>query len=232
MKYAIIDVETTMENRLIYDISFALCEYKAGKFTVEGRHCFLLEEIYCSPEKIKGAFYRENMVTQYPRLLSRDLAQLVSINDLPDILGDFISKDTVVCAYNAVFDFGAIIGTLSHFGIAPVYYANHPKYLDIWHASLNHICNTNKYKMWCYEHVHLSEKFNIKTSAEAVYCYLINNSAFKEKHTGYSDCLIEAYILKRILDRKKKIEYNKMASKKDIALCQPGNAFIHQRKRN
>jgi hypothetical protein len=56
-----------------------------------------------------------------------------------------------------------------------------------------------------YDNKFITEKGNLKMSAEAIYCFLSNNPDFKEKHTAVADCQIEFEIYKYL---KKRISFN------------------------
>ena len=81
-----------------------------------------------------------------------------------------------------------------------------PNRFDMWALAVGNICKTPGYRRFCLENhffTNPTEKRNcsIKTSAECVYRYIMNDPEFVEDHTAYSDSLIEAQILKFILSK-------------------------------
>lgn len=81
------------------------------------------------------------------------------------------------------------------------------KFLDIIPAILKTRLLTKKYIMFCRENGFLTEKGNIKTTAEIVYRYLVNDLNFQEEHTGLADVLIEYQILLAAFKTHKKLDF-------------------------
>lgn len=109
-----------------------------------------------------------------------------------------------IWAYNAQFDKGAIedrlLGlSLEMFGV---------KWYDIMKACVHNVCCSPKYLDFCIENNFVTEKGNIKSSAESVYAYSTKDRTFIEEHTGLADCRIEykLYLLAR--KTKKKIRHS------------------------
>ena len=109
----------------------------------------------------------------------------------------------VVVAYNAAFDikvlndYAKVLLDCSFFNDAEIW--------DLWNMALNTICDSSNYVRWCIDNGFITEKGNISCSAESVYSYLFSDANFVEEHTALSDCEIEAKILQKVFDRKKKL---------------------------
>lgn len=112
-------------------------------------------------------------------------------------------EDFKICqvwAYNCMFDAGSL-KRLDEFNILP-----EVEYCDIWSAIAASCLYNKKYVKWCINNGFLTEKGNIKSSAEVVYAYLTNNVTFVEEHTALSDVRIEYEILLKVFKSKKKLE--------------------------
>jgi hypothetical protein len=74
---------------------------------------------------------------------------------------------------------------------------------DIWGEAVTKICDTKGYRKWCKDNdlCTASGKY-YRTSAEAVYSYLIKDIDYQEKHTALEDCYIESEILQRCIKKK------------------------------
>jgi hypothetical protein len=56
----------------------------------------------------------------------------------------------------------------------------------------------------------VSEANNVRTTAEKAYAFLSGDVNFVESHTALHDAQIETIILKKLLQRKKTIPYNRL----------------------
>lgn len=112
-------------------------------------------------------------------------------------LRDFYVKE--IYAYNCAFDKSSIRNL----------YGNRPmpkvEWCDIWSCVVHSRCLTKKYVKFCLKNGFVTEKGNIKTSAEVAYAYKTKNISFVEEHTGLADCGIEYELLLWAKDSKKKM---------------------------
>jgi hypothetical protein len=67
------------------------------------------------------------------------------------------------------------------------------------------ICTQKSYKKFIDDNGLRTEKGNMKTSAEIVYAYMIDDAKFEEQHTGYEDVKIEVAIMARCFRQHKKM---------------------------
>ena len=194
--FAILDIETITNARLAFDIAWILYDSKGNELE---RYNALVSEIADMPYGIalishdefmknKSAFYRD-MIT----------FNSVPIKSFADIAHDFamISKrynaHTVMCAYNAKFDY-SVLNANANMYYGHDFFNDDVEVVDIMTMALATICDTNKFVRWCNINGFVTEKGNIKTSAESVYAYLINNNEFEEAHHALLDCEIEGII--------------------------------------
>jgi heme oxygenase len=66
------------------------------------------------------------------------------------------------------------------------------------------ICDTNKYVRWCLLNGMVTEKGNVKTNAQTVYAYMIDDINYVEEHHALADCEIEREIYFKARKRKQK----------------------------
>ena len=109
-------------------------------------------------------------------------------------------KISQVWAYNCIFDNGAIRRLYDLIPLPEV------EWCDIWSAIAASCLYNKKYVKWCLKNNFVTDKGNIKSSAEVVYAYLTNNVAFCEEHTALADVWIEYEILLKVFKSKKKLE--------------------------
>lgn len=125
-----------------------------------------------------------------------DKYQWLTIEQCLNVLENLIAKYNIseTWAYNCSFDKAGI--TLLMGDMLDKYpMLAKVKWFDIWSAIIMTRCLTRKYVRYCRKHGFVTEKGNIKTSAETVYAYLTKDEYFEEEHTGLADCHIEYYIL-------------------------------------
>lgn len=86
--------------------------------------------------------------------------------------------------------------------------------LCLWALSCKLIAGRKGYIAFCMKNRFFSAKSVMKTSAETIYCYIINDAYFKEKHTAFEDVLIERNILIYLLKQKKSLQCDAYSWKK------------------
>jgi len=92
-------------------------------------------------------------------------------------------------AYNAMFDRDRIRDMNRYTGIDLKL-----SFYDIWNLAVTTQCLNTDYFTFCETYGYISEKGNLKTSAEIMYRYLTQNTSFVEAHLALDDCRIEAEI--------------------------------------
>lgn len=106
-----------------------------------------------------------------------------------------------IWAFNADFDRGSIQKRLFGFNVAKLMGV---KWYDIMKSAVHNLCLSPKYLDFCLKNEFVTEKGNIKTSAESIYAYMSKNVDFEEEHTGLADCEIEykLYLFARATKKK------------------------------
>lgn len=70
---------------------------------------------------------------------------------------------------------------------------------DLWTAAAVYICDED-YIEWAEDNNYLTEKGNIRTGAEYVLRYILNNNDFKTKHGATEDVIAESWILNHLIE--------------------------------
>ncbi len=110
---------------------------------------------------------------------------------------ELISQHKVISAYNINFDYREL---KRH----RVKFDSSVKRVCLWGSFVNAFVN-HKYVKWCFDNEYISDKGNIKTSAEIAYRYLCEPD-YIHQHTALSDCWSELEIWEKIKTRKQKLE--------------------------
>lgn len=208
--YLILDTETCdkyarktsapePENSLVYDYGFVVVDSKT--FDIVDSASFVISETFNSSKLMNSAYYA-NKLPQYYNGIKLDNSgewQMVDCLTAYNRTREVIKKYDIrkVWAYNCKFDLAALNSTIRTYsnGFAAYWFPYSVKVCDIWdYASC--ITATKGYLKFVAAHDMFTPKGNPKTSAEAVYAYLTQDSAYVERHTAYEDALIESHILK------------------------------------
>jgi hypothetical protein len=191
----IIDTETIdLQKRFIYDIGFKILDDKLN--VVEQRH-YIIKQVFDNRELFNTAYYKEKRKF-YVSLLKGRKAERVYFGYATQRIIYILKKYkiTKVYAYNSSFDKGAFQYTSAFYKVIPPF--DSCEFVDIMKLA-KPIYNGLEYQAFAIKNGFITEKSNLKKSAEKVYAFLINNPDFQEKHISIPDCEIELVILKATL---------------------------------
>lgn len=191
----VLDVETALSKgneQLIFDIGWTISSVSNEQMVMH--QSYIVEEIFLDMSLMERAYYF-NKYPEYVRALADGRTQLKPFNEIIKILNGDIKDLNVktLYAYNAKFDSTAITKTHR--------YINNNKselIYDIkclWSLSAQTFMATKKFVLTAFDNNWLTEKGNIKTSAEIAHRYLTKDVDFVESHTGLEDSVIEPKIL-------------------------------------
>ena len=196
--FVVTDIETTMKNRIAFDIAWLTIDRRGREY---GQGSFLVKESFNQDMP----FYREKVGNYFEDVYDRHIKP-ETIKHIREAYNeqivDFQTQGyrVIAAAYNAVFDFTHLPRTLNHLtnGRLMRWLDQKVEILDIWDywglSVPKHYAKVAKPTE--------SGKF-ISTSAESAYAYEFNIPHFVEKHMAYDDCKIEAQLLQKVLSRKK-----------------------------
>jgi DNA polymerase III epsilon subunit-like protein len=206
--FAILDIETLTDARLAFDIAWILCDSKGN---ILERYNALVKDIFDSPFGM-ALLRRDSFIKNKSQMyIDAFIFHGIDVKPFEEIMQDFnsISKrynaKTVMCAYNAKFDYNVLNDNASYiYGCGDTFFNKDVEIVDIMTMALATICDTNKYVRWCLLNGAITEKGNVKTNAQTVYGYLIDDIDFVEEHHALADCEIEKDIYFKARKRKQK----------------------------
>lgn len=204
----VIDTETTMhelEPHLIFDIGWTISEPSNKRMVMH--RSYIIKEVFLDMVTMSKAFYFEKYPL-YVQALASQKAQLVSWAEmLKSMVQDMLDFNvSQVYAYNSKFDSGAIRKT--HKFLVGKAFTINLKMRCLWNATCQTFLDNPVYIATAIEQGWLSDKNNVKTSAEMAWRYLSGDYDFIESHTALEDSVIETQILWKLMASSKKKDFN------------------------
>lgn len=201
-KILIIDTETVgnIPKQIAYDIGGIVTD-RNGKVYHEFH--FVIKEIFADLELMATAYYAKKFQTYVDSIYAQHIIPLpfeCVLKELDRIIEKYDVK--VIAAYNLAFDLRAMENTCD------LFYENRNwcKYdlekLCIMCAACD-ILYTKAYCKLARERGWVTEKGNIKTSAECGYRFISGEYDFEEAHRGLDDCRIEKKIMEAVFKKHK-----------------------------
>ena len=129
--FLVLDTETADLTGSVYDLGYVICD-KRGKTILERN--WLVEEIFTDAKTMMGAFYAGKLFTHYAGMLERGEVKLTPWRKIIKALRSDIAEHgvTVICAYNAGFDFRVMRNTHRALGGKGTVLTAPLKTLDLW----------------------------------------------------------------------------------------------------
>jgi hypothetical protein len=203
--FAILDIETVTDARLAFDIAWILCDSKGN---IIEKHNYLVKEIVDTSFGImllKRDSFMKNKSQMYIDAIVFNTIEIKTLNEIANIFNNSVNNaNLVMCAYNAYFDYSVLNDNMQNY-YGCDFFNDNVEIVDIMTMALATICDTKKYVNWCINNNMTTEKGNVKTNAETVYAYLINNVNYEEEHHALADCEIEKDIYFKARNYKKKM---------------------------
>lgn len=202
--FAVLDIETITNARLAFDIAWIVCDSKGNELEHAN---YLVEEIttlpFFMPLLTSDNFMHNKSDFYLNNFNNFTIAPLGAIADDFNDIKNRYNAQVVMCAYNAKFDYEVLNKNNQMYNNCN-FFNDDIKTTDIMTVALSTICDSDKFVVWCALNGHLTEKNNVKSSAETVYAYIKRNASFKEAHHALEDCEIEKEILFTARKTKKK----------------------------
>lgn len=207
--FIVLDTETAnkVEQPLPYDFGWVVTDRKGNIY--ENRS-YVISEIYCGQRDLMKTAYYADKLPKYEEDIkngSRLLRGFWTIRRqfMNDIKKYHVKK---VGAYNMNFDKRALNNDIRYISKswARWFFPYGIEYFCIWHMACTSIMNRPTFKKFCEKYGYISEKGNLKTSAEICYRYITKNTDFEECHTGLEDVLIETAIMAHCYRQHKHLE--------------------------
>ena len=189
----VLDVETALSKdneQLIFDIGWTISEVSNQRKVMH--RSYLVQEIFLDIKLMERAFYF-NKFPLYLVALGSQNTFLKGFDEIIAQLNDDIKEFNCddLFAYNATFDSTAINKTNKYINNAELIYEIH----CLWNMSTQSFMNTKKFVRTAFANEWITEKGNVRTSAEMAYRYLTKDNEFVEAHTATEDSSIETEIL-------------------------------------
>jgi len=207
--FLVLDTETADLTGSVYDLGYVICD-KRGKTILERN--WLVEEIFTDAKTMMGAFYAGKLFTHYAGMLERGEVKLTPWRKIIKALRSDIAEHgvTVICAYNAGFDFRVMRNTHRALGGKGSVLTAPLKTLDLWRFACETKLSQKQYKRLARSQGWVSAAGNIRSGAEYAYRFCSGDWGFIEDHTALSDARIEAQILAQCFAQKKRVPYGKI----------------------
>lgn len=204
--FLVVDTETIVKSQKVFDVGYRIID-------LQGNIHFQRQILIV--ENFKETLFFENKRGLYIDYIAAGIAELkeginaleIIIEDLRVFVEDFGIKKAY--AYNAVFD-ERVLGNLSKQFMGFNVFED-LKFVDLWEQFVFLVGTTEKFRKWAELNDHLSDKGNIKTSAETAFAYITKSPNFTEEHTALEDTDIEAKILlylRKVWQRKGKPNFS------------------------
>lgn len=207
-KFLVIDVETcgSLDKPLVYDVGGAIID-NTGK--IYEHFSFIIEEVFYGCQELMQSAYYADKIPQYKQDLFNGKRRVATFPQFYNFIRYLINKYqiSVFLAYNARFDKNALNNTIQ-FLTDNKYKYFLPNEIDIqciWTMAKDTICKQKSYEKFCLNNGFITNKGNLKTTAEIVYRYITIDNNFIESHTGFEDVKIETLIFVKCLRQHKKM---------------------------
>jgi hypothetical protein len=191
----ILDTETTLKNQEVFDIGILIGDLHGN---IKHQQAWLVKE------NVWRKFWcEERRQLYYSRIMGSYPLEVTGIKNILNRLEELIAEYNIkkVYAYNADFDSDVIQKICDKYQLAnPL---NKIEMICLWDTSAETFMQTKKYRKFAKDNNFITEKGNIKSSAECAFAYLQGIPEFAEEHTSLEDCKIEYRILLKTRNRKR-----------------------------
>ena len=204
----VFDTETVglPPRNFVYDMGWIVTDRKGN---IQKKRNFLIEEVITDGKKMMGAFFAKKIFSYYIPALDSGKINLISLNDMQDIMYDDLTECQTVAAYNVGFDLSALHNTVDICNGQQEILFGDFDILCLWNFACEALLSTPTYWKAASTHGWQSRAGNFTTTAESTYRFITGDPKFVESHTALDDCMIENEILKACFAKKKTIPYNK-----------------------
>ena len=201
--FMVVDVETAggFDNPMVYDIGFAICDKKGNVYE---SFSYIIDEVFSNRKLMDTAYYAIK-VPRYLADIANGTRTVVPFSVARDTFNQMIEKYNVgtVCAYNLKFDANALGNTSRKLGVAEKFLTKKVDMLCIWSLACELLYTQKMFRTVAEKQGWVSDKGNLKTSAEIGHRYITCEYDFEEEHTGLEDVLIEVGILAKCFSQHK-----------------------------
>ena len=197
------------DNALAYDIGWAVIDTHG---TVYQTRSYVNRDIFVHERDLMRTAYYAKKIPQYCEDIRAGKRIMSDTYTIRKAMLDDIKVYNIknVCAHNARFDWKTLDNTQRW--VTKSKYRYWMPYGVIWWDSMKMarsvIHKMPSYKKFCETNHYLTYAGQPRTTAEALYRFIIKDTTFKENHTGLEDVLIEAAIVAYCYKQHKSMERN------------------------
>lgn len=198
----------TQYGNMVFDIGFLIID---GDFNVVHSYQALNSDIFNDDSYMENLFFGKEKLDWYinsdiPRKTTHEIAL-----DFKEIFDTYSIER--IAAYNISFDKRAIKSTEDEFIERWIDFDKY-EVIDLYHMACQALEGNENYVISSMENGKVSDKGNVSSNAESVYCFIKNDYSFVEDHTALSDCYIEYEIYEWIVQEEKKRNVKFLTSSK------------------
>ena len=212
-KYLIfIDTETigtlnVKESVLPFEIGMKVLDTETNKIVKE--KSYLVRKFFNNKFIMLSTFSATKYPNYFEKLETDKRYKTMSVNDISKDIEKTISRYNIkiMVAHNGNFDKTAMARLFEEFGVENPF--ENIDLLDTMELS-KVITFSKSYVNYCLEHkdrlnslkesCFITNSGRVRTTAQAIYCFISNNSEFEEAHTGLEDIDIEIEIFKKSIE--------------------------------
>lgn len=207
--FLVLDTETTngLDQPLPYDIGYAICDRHGS---IELQRSYVIADIFLDYKDLMQTAYYAEKIPEYWKDIKagkRELKTFLNIRkQIKEDMAEYDVKE--VGAYNMGFDRRALDNDTRYLtkSFLRWFFPYGTEFFCIWHMACTSILNRSSYRKFAIENGLISEKGNIRTSAECAYRYITKDPDFIEEHKGLEDVLIEVAIMAYCYRQHKKMD--------------------------
>lgn len=196
--------------QLPYDLSGVVIT-RQGE--IVDRFAFLCKEVFTDCKLMDSAYYKCKMPEYLDRIANGEIEPMTA-SEIFTAIAELCESWNIsdLWAYNADYDTNAIRNLFTKYrrkhgfdrASAQKVVALRPR--DIMTAAVETLVGPRKYYKFVKENGLFSGKGNVKYGAEIMYRFITGRVDFEEEHKGLDDAIIEAEILTRVFQAKKKVK--------------------------
>ena len=205
---------TNEESVLPFDIGIKIYDQEKEKVVIE--KSYIIRKFFNNRFIMRSTFSASKYPNYASKLENDKRYKLYSVNEVAKDIIRLRKKYNldIFVAHNADFDFNALRRLFAEFGIENPFETM--MWLDLMELS-KVITMWTRYEEFCimFKDLKDSQKQSrfitnggrVRTTAEAIYCFLTQNPDFREEHIGLDDLDAELLIFKKCIDARKYFEF-------------------------
>lgn len=201
---AIIDTETVnaqasfgfnINGNMFFDMGFVL--WDSSKNEIIKEYNSIVKEVWEDASLMKGYFFGDEKKQWYIDEIAAGRLDVKPIKTIAQEIRGIIEEYDVyiLAAYNAGFDVKSIKDTSLKYGAGLIFDFDDSEVWDIYHIACQALQGNENFIVSCVENGFVTDKGNVKATAESVFSFIHNDYSFVEDHTALSDAIIETDIL-------------------------------------